>query len=219
MYATYIGFLAVSLAIPFTYLSNENNYKIINKFQAHDIKDYISYLNKHAKLCMKLTNNNTNRCLNEVKDFIKKEGIHEKGGEGRWVGGYYGYRVLINKKEIIDNRRYGEEREENKVFGDLLPINASIEITKNIKPDPWASVLTSITFLSPETRLGSGRELYKGFTIVRSKSFLMFLFLTAILFILSLLAGYLMQKSIIAKIEFINKFESEEAKNNIGPTY
>ncbi|SMM99804.1 hypothetical protein SPONL_898 [uncultured Candidatus Thioglobus sp.] len=194
------------LVILLTYANNFFFYQSVSAKEWSNSGNYIASLDKYAALCMDLTNNR-NQCVDKVKGFAKDN------------VDYYGHLILINGDTIIDNRRYKDERVEIKRVADLLSINLSIEVTKNPIPNIWSSVIKSATFSASDiieriSRGDSNEEILKFVThtaMWRSFPHLAFLFIV-------LFVSAFMKKSIVAQIEFINKFESEVVDND-GPSY
>ena len=190
------------LVILLTYAGNFFFYKSVSSKEWVSTGNYIKSLDRYSSLCMELTNNNANKCLNKVEDFAKNN------------SDYYGHLVLINGNTIIDNRRYkDDERLPMKRIGNLPSIDASIEVVKNPIPSIWLSVFRSATFsaydIVKKINKGASKEKIWGFVtktaMWRSFPHLSFLF---IVFFVSAF----MKRSIIAQTELINELEELEEK-------
>jgi hypothetical protein len=192
--------LLYALVILLTYANNFFFYQSLSVKEWNNSGNYIVSLDRYATLCMDLTNNNTNQCVDKVKDFVK-DNIS-----------YYGHLVLINGDTIIDNRRYKGERMEIKRVADLLSINSSIEVTKNSIPNIWSSVIKSATFsvfdiVERISRDDSNEKVLKFVTdtaMWRSFPHLAFLFLV-------FFVTWVIKRSIIAQKQLINELEELEA--------
>ena len=195
-YYTFLYLLVILL----TYAGNFFFYQSVGAKEWASIGNHIESANKYASLCIKLTKGNTNKCIEEVEEFAKN------------TSDYYGYKVLIDGKEITDSRRYPDEREPIVRSGHLSSLNTSIEITRNSVPNIWYSVWRSATFSASEIinkiQDGKSNEEIERFitrTVMwRSFPHLSFLFLV-------FFASGFMRRSIIAQKELINELEELEA--------
>ena len=195
----YYAFLYL-LVILLTYAGNFFFYQSVGAKEWASIGNHIESANKYASLCIKLTKGNTNKCIEEVEEFAKN------------TSDYYGYKVLIDGKEITDNRRYPDEREPIVRNGHLSSLNKSIEITRNSVPNIWYSVWRSATFSASEIinkiQDGKSNEEIERF-ITRTAMWRSFPHLS-FLFLVFFASGF-MRRSIIAQKELINELEELEA--------
>ena len=195
----YYTFLYV-LVILLTYANNFFFYQSVNVKERTSISNHIESINNYALLCKKLTKGNTNKCLEESKIFAKN------------TSDYYGHKVLIDGKKIIDNRRYPNEREPIIKSGRLSSLDTSIEITRNSVPNIWYSVWRSATFSASQiiSKIQDGKpqeEIERFITqTVMWRSFPHMAFLFLVFF-----ASGFMRRSIIAQKELINELEELEA--------
>jgi hypothetical protein len=189
------------LVLLLTYANNFFFYQSAETKEWRNIGNYIQSLEGYSSLCTSLTNGNTNKCLDKVKEFAKES------------SDYYGHRVSIDGKIIIDNRRYKTGRKPINRSGNLSSLNTSIEVTRNTSPDIWLSVFRSATFSASDVikriKRGDSKEKVQSFItkVVMWRSFphLSFLFLVFIV-------GGLMKRSIIAQTKLINELEELEEK-------
>ena len=195
-YYTFLYLLVILL----TYANNFFFYQSVNVKERTSISNHIESINNYALLCKKLTKGNTNKCLEESKIFVKN------------TSDYYGHKVLIDGKKIIDNRRYPDEREPIIKSGRLSSLDTSIEITRNSVPNIWYSVWRSATFSASQiiSKIQDGKpqeEIGRFITqTVMWRSFPHMAFLFLVFF-----ASGFMRRSIIAQKELINELEELEA--------
>lgn len=196
------------LVLPLTYVNNHYYYKSIAGIEKNKISTLYSVLNSFSEMCVKTSNGNTAQCINEIKTLLEN------------TESYYGKFVSITDKSNVvllsyDERKYSDSRKPIKLSSieetTRIPVlDATIEIIVNPIPNIWNSVFRSVTF-SVGDAINKDKDWNFNVALGRSAPFLSFLFIV-------LLVVYLLKKSIIAQIELINEFESEEPRD-IGPTY
>jgi len=197
----YYTFLYV-LVILLTYAGNFFFYQSVAAKERVSIGNHIESVNKYSSLCIELTKGDTDKCLNEAKEFAKN------------TSDYYGHKVLIGNEKVIDNRRYPDPDEREPILrsGRISSLNTSIEITRNSVPNIWYSVWRSATFSASQiiNKIQDGKSqeeigrFIKQTVMWRSFPHMSFLFLV-------FFASGFMRRSIIAQKELINELEQLEA--------
>jgi len=205
-YRYYIFLYIIVLAL--TYINNFFYYESVESKENKNIENYIQNVNSYSSTCVKFSNGDINKCINEIKEFAKNS------------SDYYGHRVLIGGKEVIDNRRYPnsteskpnpDERKSNTVTGELSAIGLSIEVTRNSIPIIWKSVVRSATYSISDVikkiqKKESWEKIHEFITQIlvwRSAPHISF-------FVLIFFVSFLMRGAIIKQMELINELEDLE---------